>query len=79
MANTNELLELSNGNKGAAEIVWRGTNRGSLMGNTPTGKPATVRAAVIIETSGGKITRSSHYVAVPTLMAQLGLAPGARP
>ena len=66
-------------NKGAAEIVWRGTNRGPLMGQPPTGKSATVRAVVIIETNGGKITRSAHYIDVAGLMAQLGMTSGAQP
>ena len=43
------------GSKGAAEIVWRGTNRGSLMGNAPTGKAVTVRTVVVIETDGGRL------------------------
>jgi steroid delta-isomerase-like uncharacterized protein len=61
------------GNKGAAEIVWRGTNRGSLMGHPATGKSVSVRAVVVIETEGGKITRSTHYIDVAGMMAQLGM------
>ena len=60
-------------NKGAAEIVWRGTNRGSLMGHPPTGKSVSIRAVVVIETEGGKITRSTHYIDVAGMMAQLGM------
>lgn len=71
--------KIVDGNKGAAEIVWRGTNRGSLMGQPPTGKSATVRAVAIIETNGTKITRSAHYIDVASLMAQLGRAGGAQP
>lgn len=66
-------------NKGAAEIVWRGTNRGSFMGLPPTGKSATVRAVVTLETSGGKITRSAHYIDVAGMMTQLGVGPGGPP
>lgn len=66
------------GNKGCAEIVWRGTNRGSLMGNPPTGKSVEVRAVVVIETQGGQITRSSHYIDVAGMMAQLGAGAAAR-
>ena len=62
------------GNKGAAEIVWRGTNRGSLMGQPPTGKSVTVRAVVVIETDGSKVTRACHYIDVAGMMAQLGVA-----
>jgi len=60
-------------NRGAAEIVWRGTNRGPLMGQPATGKAVTVKAVVIIETDGAKITRSSHYIDVAGMMAQLGV------
>jgi steroid delta-isomerase-like uncharacterized protein len=58
--------------KGAAEIVWRGTNRGPLMGQPPTGKPVTVRAVVVIETKGDKVTRLAHYIDIASMMAQLG-------
>ena len=68
---TTKIVE---GNKAAAEIVWTGTNRGPLMGRPATGKSATVRAAVIIETNGSKITRSSHYIDLAGLMQQLGAA-----
>ena len=66
---TSKIVE---GNKGVAEIVWRGTNRGSLMGNPPTGKSVEVRAVVVIETDGGQIVRSTHYIDVAGMMGQLG-------
>jgi len=72
---TNKIVD---GNKGAAEIIWRGTNRGSLMGNPPTGKSVEVRSVVVIETEGGKITRSTHYIDVAGMMAQLGAGVAAR-
>ena len=65
---TNKIVA---GNKGAAEIVWRGTNRGSLMGNPATGRSVEVRAVVVIDTDGTKITRSSHYIDVAGMTAQL--------
>lgn len=65
------------GDNAAAEIVWRGTNTGSLMGQPPTGKAVTVRAAVFIQTNGRQITRSSHYIDVAGMMAQLGVRPAA--
>jgi steroid delta-isomerase-like uncharacterized protein len=68
--------KIIDGHKGAAEITWRGTNRGSLMGQPATGKSATVRAVVVIETDGGKITRVAHHVDVAGMMAQLGAMPG---
>lgn len=67
---TTKIVE---GNKGVAEITWRGTNRGSLMGHPPTGKSVSIRAVVVIETEGGKITRSTHYIDVAGMMAQLGM------
>ena len=66
---TNKIVA---GNKGAAEILWRGTNRGSLMGNAPTGRAVEVRAVVVIETDGAKITRATHYIDVAGMTAQLG-------
>ena len=59
------------GNKGAAEIVWRGTNSGSLMGQPPTGKTVATRAAAFIETNGTHIVKSTHYIDVAGMMAQL--------
>ena len=64
--------KIIDGKNGAAEIVWRGTNSGSLMGQPASGKPVVVRAVVVIETDGSAITRSSHYIDVAGMMAQLG-------
>jgi len=71
---TNKIVA---GNRGAAEIVWQGTNRGALMGQPPTGKSINVRAVVVIETDGNLITRSAHYIDVAGMMAQLGTMPSA--
>ena len=68
--------KIVDGNRGSAEIVWRGTNRGPLMGQPPTGKSVTVRAVVVIDTNGSKVTRSAHYIDVAGMMAQLGVASG---
>ena len=68
--------KLIDGDRGAAEIVWTGTNTGSFMGQPPTGKAVTVRAVGVLETAGGKITRARHYLDVAGLMAQLGLGAG---
>lgn len=69
--------KIVDGNRGAAEIVWHGTNLGPLMGNPATGKTATVRAAVVIETNGTKMTRSTHYIDMVSLLGQLGINPAA--
>ena len=71
--------KIIDGNKGAAEITWRGTNRGSLMGQPATGKSVTVRAVVVLDTDGNKITRVAHHIDVAGMMAQLGAMPGASP
>jgi steroid delta-isomerase-like uncharacterized protein len=60
------------GNRGAAEIEWRGTNTGPLMGRPPTGQQVVVRAVVVIESNGTHITRASHYIDVAGMMQQLG-------
>ena len=65
------------GKNGAAEIVWRGTNHGSLMGQPPTGKSVNVRAVLVMETNGSAITRASHYIDVAGMMAQLGVGSSA--
>jgi len=42
------------------------------MGNPATGRSVEVRAVVVIDTDGTKITRSSHYIDVAGMTAQLG-------
>jgi steroid delta-isomerase-like uncharacterized protein len=65
---TSKIVE---GNKGAAEIEWRGTNSGPLMGRPATGQSVVVRAALVIETNGSQITRSSHYIDIAGMMEQI--------
>jgi steroid delta-isomerase-like uncharacterized protein len=69
--------KIIDGTNGVAEIVWRGTNSGPLMGQPATGKSVNVRAVLVIETNGSAITRASHYLDLAGMMAQLGVAPGA--
>ena len=71
---TNKIVQ---GNTGVAEIVWRGTNRGPLMGHPATNKAVEVRAVVVIETDGNKIKRATHYIDVAGMTAQLGITPAA--
>ncbi len=68
--------KLIDGDRGAAEIVWTGTNTGAFMGQPPTGKAVTVRAVGVLETAGGKITRARHYLDVAGMLGQLGLGAG---
>ena len=76
-ANGTITSKIIDGHRGAAEITWRGTNRGSFMGQAPTGKSVTVRAVVVIDTDGSQITRLAHHIDVAGMMAQLGALPGA--
>jgi steroid delta-isomerase-like uncharacterized protein len=68
---TNKIVD---GKNGAAEIVWKGTNRGAFMGQPATGKPVAVRATVVIETDGNKILRAAHYIDIAGMMHQLGFS-----
>src|SRR4030095_1780071 len=40
---TNKIVA---GNKGAAEILWKGTNRGSFMGNPANNRTSVMRASI---------------------------------
>ena len=56
--------KMIDGKNGAAEIVWHGTNSGSLMGQPPTGKSVTVRAVLVIETNGSAITWAPRHLCI---------------
>ena len=43
------------GNQAVGEILWTGTNSGSLNGMPPTNKSVQVRAVAIVTEEGGKI------------------------
>jgi len=73
---TSKVVE---GNKGAAEIVWRGTHQGMFFGQPGTGQSVTVRAFIVIESDGSKIRRATHYLDVAGMMAQLGGAAAKKP
>src|SRR5687768_10701979 len=49
------------GNQAVGEVVWTGTNSGSLNGMPPTNKQARVQAAVVVTEEGGKIAKVRHY------------------
>jgi predicted ester cyclase len=52
------------GNQAIGEILWTGTNSGSLNGMPPTNKQANVRAVAVITEEGGKIAKVRHYIDV---------------
>jgi predicted ester cyclase len=63
------------GNQAMGEVVWSGTNRGSLNGMPPTGKKVSVRAVVSITEDGGKIAKGRHYIDIAGMLTQLGVLP----
>src|SRR5258708_3781886 len=63
------------GNQVVGEIIWRGTNTGSLNGMPPTGKSVEVRAVAILTEEGGKMARVRHYIDVAGMLTQLGVMP----
>src|SRR5205814_8658116 len=65
------------GNQVAGEIIWHGTNTGSLNGMPPTGKVVEVRAVAVLTEEGGKMTRVRHYLDVAGMLTQLGVMPPA--
>jgi steroid delta-isomerase-like uncharacterized protein len=61
------------GNQAVGEILWTGTNSGSLNDMPPTNKPARVRAVAIVTEEGGKIAKLRHYIDVAGMLTQLGV------
>ena len=63
------------GNQAVGEILWTGTNQGSLNGMPPTNKRVQVRAVAVVTEEGGKIARIRHYIDVAGMLTQLGVMP----
>lgn len=63
------------GNQAVGEVIWTGTNSGSLNGMPPTNKRVNVRAAVVVTEEGGQIARVRHYIDVAGMLTQLGVTP----
>jgi steroid delta-isomerase-like uncharacterized protein len=65
----------------AAEIVWRGTHTGPLVGPLgtipPTGRPIIVHATKVFAMQGGLIAYSRHYWDMTELLGAIGAMPGA--
>jgi steroid delta-isomerase-like uncharacterized protein len=55
----------------------RGTHQGELMGNAPTGNPASVTGILVDRISGGKIEEEWVDYDTLHLMQQIGAVPGA--
>ncbi len=63
------------GNQAVGELVWTGTNTGSLNGMPPTNKAVRVQAVVVVTEAGGKIAKVRHYIDVAGMLTQLGVLP----
>jgi steroid delta-isomerase-like uncharacterized protein len=63
------------GNQAAGEILWSGTNTGSLNGMAPTNQKVQVRAVAIVTEQDGKIAKVRHYIDVAGMLTQLGVMP----
>ncbi|MBM2811972.1 MAG: hypothetical protein HW416_2731 [Chloroflexi bacterium] len=63
------------GNQAVGEVIWTGTNRGSMNGMPPTNKSVRVRAAVVLTEEAGKIVKVRHYIDVAGMLTQLGVMP----
>lgn len=64
--------DFASGTFAAAEWIMSGTLSGSLLGLPATGKSFSIRGAAIFELQDGKISRSSIYWDMSTLVRQLG-------
>ena len=68
----------SSGNQGIAEVMWRGTHTGDLVGPEGTipasGKSVELKASMVSTVQEGKIAQANHYFDMATLMQQIGAA-----
>lgn len=69
--------QFASGDRVATRWTAKGTHKGELLGNAPTGKVATVTGLSIDRFVGGKIAEGWTSWDSLSLMRQLGLVPGA--
>jgi steroid delta-isomerase-like uncharacterized protein len=67
----------SNGTRGGAEWVMRGTHRGDLPGMPATGKRIEIRGVSMFEFAEDRIRRCTDYWDMATFLRQLGMMPSA--
>jgi steroid delta-isomerase-like uncharacterized protein len=63
---------IAEGDRVVTRWTARGTHQGELMGNAPTGNPATVRGILVDRISGGKIEEEWADYDTLHLMQQIG-------
>jgi len=62
---------ISDGNQAVGEIIWTGTNTGSLDGMPATGKPVQVRAVAVLLEDAGRTAQIRHYIDIAGMREQL--------
>ncbi len=67
---------VAEGQKVASYGIWRGTNRGTFLGISPTGKRVTVPCMTFDTWVDGKIVESRLMMNLMSLMQQLGVVAG---
>jgi steroid delta-isomerase-like uncharacterized protein len=74
----NELIELHHADDAVVVEFWlRGTHRGALRGIPPTGRPFECRTLALFMFEDERLVCERVYFDVLTILAQLGVAPGA--
>jgi predicted ester cyclase len=70
--------EIDGGDKLAARWAMRGTHRGSLFGNRPTGRQIKVPGFIFAHTAGGRIIEEWILIDQVAMLQQLGIIPPPR-
>jgi steroid delta-isomerase-like uncharacterized protein len=70
--------EIGEGDKIAAHWTIRGTHRGSLFGNLPTGRPVEVQGFIFARISAGRIVENWIMIDQMYMLQQLGIVPPPR-
>ncbi|MGH7631049.1 MAG: ester cyclase [Gemmatimonadales bacterium] len=67
---------IASGNTVALEVTWEGTHQGTLQTPdgtvAPTGKRFEIRACLVMELTGEKVSLQRQYFDMATLLRQLG-------
>ncbi|HET7036988.1 MAG TPA: ester cyclase [Thermomicrobiaceae bacterium] len=69
-------IALAEDGKAAARLTIRGTNRGSLQGMPPTGRPVEIASHNLFRITDGKIAEQWIQADFAGMLRQLGVMPG---
>jgi steroid delta-isomerase-like uncharacterized protein len=70
--------EISEGDKVAAHWTMRGTHKGPLLGNRPTGRQIRVQGVIFARTENGQIAETWTLLDQMSMLQQLGIIPPPR-